>query len=126
MTTKYFRVETKFKFKIRGSNIYFNFSPLFRRKRIKYSKFFKLLTDANGKSIKSKEKLLVKDLVSFKLTDKVEECEEMSLLASKEMILENSLVAMKAQWEDHTMQAVKHSTTVGHVYIRSILNFVDI
>ena len=47
-----------------------------------------------------RENLLVKDLVSLDLTMKKEKCEEISIIAGKELILETNLETMKNQWKD--------------------------
>jgi hypothetical protein len=61
----------------------------------------------------ARESLVVKELLKMDLDNKsAQKCQEISNLANKEMILEETLDAMKQQWKDVTIQHVRNPTTV--------------
>ena len=64
---------------------------------------FQLLSEAE-RSEEVRDKLLVKDLVGMDLSEKARKCEEIVVVAGKEMNLEKGLEKMKQQWEEMEIQ----------------------
>uniref|UniRef100_A0A914Z0Y4 Dynein heavy chain linker domain-containing protein n=1 Tax=Panagrolaimus superbus TaxID=310955 RepID=A0A914Z0Y4_9BILA len=62
-----------------------------------------LLSEAE-RSEEVRDKLLVKDLIGLNLTEKAKKCEEIVIVAGKELNLEKGLEKMKEQWKDFEIQ----------------------
>lgn len=52
------------------------------------------------------------DIITMKLSEKVKECEELSILSNKEAVIENGLIAMKEQWNNYPINLFKNSDNV--------------
>uniref|UniRef100_A0AC35GXV4 Dynein heavy chain linker domain-containing protein n=1 Tax=Panagrolaimus sp. PS1159 TaxID=55785 RepID=A0AC35GXV4_9BILA len=62
-----------------------------------------LLSEAE-RSEEVRDKLLVKDLIGMDLTEKAKKCEEIVIVAGKELNLEKGLEKMKEQWKEMEIQ----------------------